>query len=139
MTIRPSRATRPGGYSLLVHKAPDVEFHGQRCEVCGAPLGDEVYWITEHPRGVHERCRDWSSLTFPYARDLASLRRLVRRVKRATREVIAIGKRLAEIDRAWPRGGQAALAESRELLDRAREAAREIGIELPSSEGQERR
>ncbi len=116
-----------------MHRAPDVEFHGQCCDICGAPLGAELYWITEHPKGVHERCRDWSSIAFPYARDLSSLRRLVRRLKRSTARLIRIGKRLAEIDRSWPAGGVEALAESRKLLEEAREEAAALGLELPRS------
>jgi hypothetical protein len=110
----------------------DLKIPGQRtCEVCNEPLGAEVYWITAYPTGVHERCRDWSTVAFPYAKDLASLGRLVRRAQRSARAVISAGQRLAAIEREWPKGGAAAVAESRDLLERAREELASLGLELP--------
>jgi hypothetical protein len=115
-------------------RAPDVDFgHDRACEVCGGRLTAEVYWITSYPAGVHERCRDWSTVAFPYARDLASLRRLVGRARRAAKTVIAVGTRLAAIEREWPRGGAAAVAESRQLIERAREEIIALGLEWPRS------
>jgi hypothetical protein len=108
-------------------KIPD----SQACEVCGQTLSAEPYWITSYPRGVHERCRDWSTIAFPYARDLVSLRRLVRRARRAGADLVSIGKRLAVIEREWPSGGAAAVAESRQLVERARELLSGLGLDLP--------
>jgi hypothetical protein len=105
----------------------------ETCEVCKEPLGTEPYWIVGYPKAVHERCRDWSTVPFPYSQDLASLRRLVGRAQRVARTVIAVGTRLAAIEREWPRGGTAALAESRHLLKRAREELASIGLELARS------
>ena len=75
-----------------------------RCTVCGAPLegGDGLYWVTEPPDGVHNRCRAWELEPFPFESDLARLRRLARVVRSTWREVVRDGRWLAAAARDWP-------------------------------------
>jgi len=74
------------------------------CLVCGEPLvGDgQLYWITEHPNGVHHHCRAWETERYPFDRDLDHLRYLARMLVRAWREIVRDGRWLARVRRGWP-------------------------------------
>ena len=39
------------------------------CLVCDKALGAEPHWLTDSPRGVHDRCRDWSKERWPEVLD----------------------------------------------------------------------
>lgn len=85
-----------------------------RCLVCGEPLDSrQPFWVTDPPDGEHHGCRDWSRLPFPYDHELAHLRALARFYLRGYRDVVELGRWLAEVRRTWPRGGGAALAQYR--------------------------
>ena len=92
-----------------------------RCRVCGQPLGaDQAYWVTHPPDGEHDRCRDWSSIPFPYDHELESLRALAKYYQRAYQAVVRVGCDLADVRRTWPRGGGAALAAYRKKKEALR-------------------
>jgi hypothetical protein len=77
--------------------------HG-RCAVCGKRLtdGDQRYWITEHPDGVHQDCRQWHLEPFPFANDLERMRFVAQAARRAWREVVRDGRWLRRMQRNWP-------------------------------------
>ena len=84
-----------------------------RCTVCGANLteGGDRYWITTHPDGVHQRCRQWHLEPFPFANDLERLRFVARATMRAWRAVVRDGRWLSGLQREWPANAKRLSAE----------------------------
>lgn len=77
------------------------------CVVCGEPVGSELHWVEGDGR-VHHRCRDFNAAPFPFDRQLTTLRRLVRELRAALREVIAAGTALRRMRSGWPARGREA-------------------------------
>jgi hypothetical protein len=107
---------------------------GGTCLVCGDELGAEPWWATDFPRGTHARCMDWSARAFPFSRHLLELRRLYRKLGRpdlagARAAVVAAGRRLRALERAWPSGGHAAVVEASALIREARNALTAAGVD----------
>ena len=104
------------------------------CVVCGEPVGEELHWVVEGgARRVHHRCRDFRTAPFPFDRQLVLLRKLLRELRGAVRDVIAAGRALRRTQRSWPAhgresydAGEQELAAVRARLDRIVELARRL-------------
>lgn len=88
------------------------------CDVCGELLEGDPYWITDYPRAVHERCRDWSQVEFPYETSITALPKLGRELRRRWAVVMEAWLLLEAVRIGWPRSAYA--------LPRCREALRKV-------------
>lgn len=115
-------------YACSVQRAQLRPPEGGRCDVCGGPLGSDVWYVTTLPNGIHEHCRDWSEQPFPYARDVEGLRRLHARLRITLRVVEETGRWLAQAQRRWPHGAQETVNEGREMLASLAERLGKLGL-----------
>ncbi len=53
------------------HRMP---VHGGACNLCGEPLGLS-YWVHDRHLRVHDHCRPWHEVPFPFSDKLRDLRR----------------------------------------------------------------
>jgi hypothetical protein len=116
-------ALHDGGAIAVFNRPP------QDCVVCGADLGLGPWWVTDHPRGAHEACVDWSRRPFPYAWVLPVARAAWRAHRSARAELGALGRELAGIEARWPAGGAGAVARAGAIKARLHGLAQELGDE----------
>ncbi len=84
------------------------------CEVCGKPL-DAPYWITNHPHGVHEACRDWTRVAFPFGDRVRRLWWLVRGLQQSYWRAVRIGRWMRAAQGRWPNDALAVVRAQRRL------------------------
>ncbi|MEM9187638.1 MAG: hypothetical protein AAGF12_00580 [Myxococcota bacterium] len=100
---------------------------GARCEKCGQPLEGSPFWVTDYPKAVHETCRDWSTVAWPYAREQRALKRLARELRETWIVVVDTAWHLSAARRGWPQNGARVVADCRQALDRVEAKIRRLG------------
>ena len=100
------------------------------CEGCGDPLGDEPWWVTTLPNGIHTRCRRWEEEPYPFSRHLEVTRRLIRRLPAAAAaDARAAHGWLLTQRRHWPKGGARSVERGFALMRRLRCRLGAAGVE----------
>ncbi|MCP4498916.1 MAG: hypothetical protein GY822_02990 [Deltaproteobacteria bacterium] len=103
------------------------------CETCEAPLGCEEWWVTEWPRGVHTRCRDWTKVGFPYQIKLEACQKLEARLRRdGVHEAAQFAKSASSWflrrKMVWPTNAMQTVFAGAKLIDRLRAKLNEYGV-----------
>ncbi|HEY4223667.1 MAG TPA: hypothetical protein VGO62_20060 [Myxococcota bacterium] len=104
---------RDGAGIATIHAAG-----ARRCVRCGDVIAGP-FWIIAFPDAAHEACVDWRGRAFPFERELAVLRFLVRRVPDRM-PLLRIVNELVSLKRRWQQDALAVLVDGRVLIERAR-------------------
>ncbi len=86
----------------MSHRMPG---HSRRCDLCGKPLGLR-YWVHDRHLRVHEECRPWQEVAWPYRARVRELRRRWREASspQERQRLGELGVWLRERERIWPDG-----------------------------------
>lgn len=110
-----------------------VDHRTRLCDVCGQTLSQGGTWfVTVHPRGVHTSCRDWTSVSFPFARHIEDLQKIGRKRESTdrARDLCARAVRaLAAHRRAWPKGGAASVEACLQITSAVKARLRQCNVE----------
>ena len=119
---------------------PDADRWAQppkgHCITCGEELGADPHFIVDGgPNGEHTRCRDWSERPFFFETVLANLRRRYRQIERRAdvdllRDVVELGRWLAERERLWPEGAVETIRQGGARIDSVLSRLRDAGISI---------
>src|SRR5581483_5732821 len=92
------------------------------CRYCGAPIGEERWFVVEYPKAAHARCMDWSTRPFRFEREIDVLLLLSRRHPRLAdrRALQQIATKLAALRRRWPHDAVNVLDDGERLIRSAR-------------------
>lgn len=100
----PFFSCRLAGYAGPVsgHPVPD---HDGLCDICRHSLGPS-YWVHDRHLLVHDHCRPWHEVEFPFDEKLKAMRRAWRETGQGPKrdKLRADGVWLRQRKRVWPEG-----------------------------------